>query len=107
MVSGFFRAWGILAWIRQDIRGPSQRADLDFGDLIRMQVILFHQVEKGGDRRMSERFGGKELHAALRDPPALSEAVGEDVQLPFRTIAMDQAFLAVNNMLGAGVALLC
>src|SRR5215468_7075257 len=107
MVSGFFRAWVMFASIGQDIRGPCQGADLNLGDMIRMQVILLHQVENGGDRRMSERFGGKELHTALRDPPALSEAVGEDVQPPFRTIAMDQAFFAVNNMLGAGIAFLC
>ncbi len=90
---------------REDVGGAREGADLDFCYLIGMQVVVLDEVENCGDGRVRERFRGEELHAALRDAPGFAEAVGEDVQLPLGAEAVDQTFLAVDDVLGAGVAL--
>ena len=49
---------------------------------------------------------GKRLHPTLCDAPGTAQSVGQDVQLPLRPEAVYQPFLAVDDVLGAGVALL-
>ena len=45
VVRRFLAAWIVLAGIGENVGGPGQRANLNLGDLNRLQIVLFHQVK--------------------------------------------------------------
>ncbi len=85
-------------------RISAARADRDRLDLLGSEIVFDHEIEGGGYRRVGERLGGEELHPALKDSPRISETVGEDVEFPLRIEDVAETFLAVEDMLGTGVA---
>jgi hypothetical protein len=47
---------------------------------------------------MRERLGREAFIPHVRDAPRLAEPVGEQVQLPLRTEAVDEPFFAVDDV---------
>src|SRR5260221_11715510 len=104
MVRRLFRAWIIFAWVGKNVGGARQRPDLNLLHLLGTQVVALDQVKHGGNGSVRQGLRREELHPALRNAPRLAESVCQYVLLPLRTVAVDQAFLAIDHVLGTAVA---
>ncbi len=93
----------VLGGIGQDVRGPGEGADVNLLDLLRLQIVIMHDLQHGRDRSVRQSLGGEGLHPAPLDAPRLTQPLGQHLQLPFRSQAMDQPFFAIDHVLGTGV----
>jgi len=75
MVGGFLRVRIVLAGIGE-MSAARARERIGFSSLGRGAGRSSSPIQNCGDRRVGECFGGEELHAALRDTPGFSQAVG-------------------------------
>ena len=67
MVGRFLAVGPILLRIAENVGCPRDHFDLDLRDLVRLDVVFLHAFHHRRQRRVTQRFNWKALHAAIDD----------------------------------------